>query len=53
MGYITLIKDERTHSWEIGFDETNNLEEHMKFKKEMLECGNTIDVKILKVEEVK
>ena len=52
MNYITIIKEEITYSWKIGFNETNNLKEHQNFKKEMLKCANIISVKILKVEEI-
>jgi hypothetical protein len=51
--YIGLILDERSDRYTIGYRQTSNLQELKEWKKEMLECSNVIDCKILKVEEIK
>lgn len=53
MGYITLIKTEREDSYKIGFGETNDINEHIRFKKEMMECCNVDSVRLLEVKEIK
>ena len=51
--YIGLILDERNDHYTIGYRQTSDLQKLKEWKKEMLECSNVIDCKILKVEEIK
>ena len=51
--YIGLILDERNDHYNIGYGQTSDLKKLKEWKKEMLECSNVIDCKILKVEEIK
>lgn len=51
--YIGLILDERNDHYTIGYGQTSDLKKLKEWKKEMLECSNVIDCKILKVEEIK
>ena len=51
--YIGLILDERNDHYTIGYRQTSDLLKLKEWKKEMLECSNVIDCKILKVEEIK
>ena len=50
--YIGLILDERNNNFTIGYRETSDLAKLKEWKSEMLECGNIIECKILKIEEV-
>jgi len=50
--YIGLILDERNDHYTIGYRQTSNLQKLKEWKKEMLECSNVTDCKILKVEEI-
>jgi hypothetical protein len=50
--YIGLILDERNDYFTIGYRETSDLAALKEWKAEMLECGNVIECKILKIEEV-
>lgn len=52
MEYITIIRNEN-ENWKIGRHKSIDLEEHRKFKEEMLECVNVEEVKILEVKEIK
>ena len=51
--YIGLILDERNDHYTIGYRQTSDLQKLKEWKKEMLECSNVTDCKILKVEEIK
>ena len=51
--YIGIILDERNDHYTIGYRQTSDLQKLKEWKKEMLECSNVIDCKILKVEEIK
>ena len=51
--YIGLILDERNDHYTIGYRQTSDLQKLKEWKKEMLECSNVKDCKILKVEEIK
>ena len=51
--YIGLILDERNNHYTIGYRQTSDLQKLKEWKKEMLECSNVIDCKILKVDEIK
>jgi hypothetical protein len=51
--YIGLILDERNDHYTIGYRQTSDLEKLREWKKEMLECSNVVDCKIVKVEEIK
>jgi hypothetical protein len=51
--YIGLILDERNDYYTIGYRQTSDLQKLKEWKKEMLECSNVKDCKILKVEEIK
>ena len=50
--YIGLILDERNDDFTIGYGETSDLAALKEWKAEMLTCGNIIECKILKIEEV-
>lgn len=50
--YIGLILDERNDYFTIGYRETSDLAALKEWKAEMLECGNVIECKILKIEEI-
>ena len=50
--YIGLILDERNEYYTIGYRETFDLQKLKEWKKEMLECSNVNDCKILKIEEI-
>jgi hypothetical protein len=50
--YIGLILDERNDHYTIGYRQTSDLQKLKEWKKEMLECSNVTDCKILKVEEI-
>jgi len=50
--YIGLILDERNDHYTIGYRQTSDLQKLKEWKKEMLECSNITDCKILKVEEI-
>jgi hypothetical protein len=49
--YITIIKEENI-GWEIGYNLSDNLKEHIEFKNEIITSSNIDDVKILEVKEI-
>jgi hypothetical protein len=51
--YIGLILDERNDHYTIGYRQTSDLKKLKEWKKEMLECSNVTDCKILEVKEIK
>ena len=50
--YIGLILDERNDHFTIGYRETSDLAALKEWKAEALKCGNVMEIKILKIEEV-
>lgn len=49
--YIGLIMDERDDSYTIGYNETTEIEKLREWKKEMLECSDVVDCRIIKIED--
>lgn len=50
--YIGLIQEELDDDFEVGYNISSNLKKLLKWKEEMLECGNVIKCKVFKIEEI-
>lgn len=48
--YIGLVLDERNDYYTIGYKETTEIEKLREWKKEMLECSNVVNCRIIKIE---
>ncbi len=51
--YIGLIHDERNDDFTIGYNISTNIKKMLKWKEEMLNCGNVEDCKIFEIREQK
>ena len=51
--YIGLIHDERNDDFTIGYNISTNINKMLKWKEEMLNCGNVEDCKIFGIREQK
>lgn len=49
--YLGLVLDERSDNYTIGYRETTEIKKLKEWKKEMLECSNVVDCKIIKIED--
>jgi hypothetical protein len=45
-----MVLDERDDYFRVGYRETTEIEKLRKWRKEMLECSNVIECKIIKIE---
>ncbi len=50
--YIGLIHDERNDDFTIGYNISTNIKKMLKWKEEMLNCGNVEDCKIFEIKEL-
>ena len=50
--YIGLIHDERNNDFTIGYNISTNIKKMLKWKEEMLNCGNIEDCKIFEIKEL-
>jgi len=50
--YIGLIHDERNNDFTIGYNISTNIKKMLKWKKEMLNCGDIEDCKIFEIKEL-
>ena len=48
--YLRMVLDERDDYFRVGYRETTEIEKLRKWRKEMLECSNVIECKIIKIE---
>jgi len=48
--YLGMVLDERDDYFRVGYRETTEIEKLRKWRKEMLECSNVIECKIIKIE---
>ena len=50
--YIGLIHDERNDDFTIGYNISTNIKKMLKWKEEMLNCGDVEDCKIFEIKEI-
>ena len=50
--YIGLIHDERNDDFTIGYNISTNIKKMLKWKEEMLNCGDVEDCKIFEIKEL-
>ena len=50
--YIGLIHDERNNDFTIGYNISTNIKKMLKWKEEMLNCGDVEDCKIFEIKEL-
>ena len=50
--YIGLVHDERDDDFTIGYNISTNIKKMLKWKEEMLDCGNVEDCKVFEIKEI-
>ena len=50
--YIGLVHDERDDDFTIGYNISTNIKKTLKWKEEMLDCGNVEDCKVFEIKEI-
>ena len=50
--YIGLVHEERNDGFTVGYNISTNIKRMLKWKEEMLECGNIEDCKVFEIKEI-